>query len=174
MRRKRRRKNSSDSVDPRKVSMQFSHGGVFGGGHWVEWDGKKSELRWRANFGFTCYPLKPPSAIQWKAFWLLVEQAGVKEWDYSYVNPGILDGVGWSFRLKAPGLSIETSGSNAYPGSGSLIPTPSSQFDVLTTAIGILVGCDLDELKAPTDCDSNRGGPSDHERDSGEDVDPLV
>lgn len=67
----------------------------------------------------------------------------------SYSNSNIEDGIGWDFKLTAPGQQIETSGSNAYPGSDSLVPIPGSPFDILTTAIGILAGRDIHDLKAP-------------------------
>jgi hypothetical protein len=53
------------------------------------------------------------------------------------------------FKLTAPGLQIETSGSNAYPGSDSFEPLPGSPFDILATAIGIVAGCDVHTLKPP-------------------------
>lgn len=67
----------------------------------------------------------------------------------SYSNPNIEDGIGWDFKLTAPGLQIESSGSNAYPGSDSFEPLPGSPFDILTTAIGILVGSDVHTLNPP-------------------------
>jgi hypothetical protein len=86
-----------------------------------------------------------------------------------------MDGIGWDFRLKAPGLEIETSGSNAYPGSDSLGPLPGSPFDMLTTAIGILVGCDVHDLKALPGSRNDRQIAPDSEIDSsGSGVDPLV
>ena len=67
----------------------------------------------------------------------------------TYSNPNIEDGIGWDFKLTAPGLQIESSGSNAYPGSDCFEPLPGSPFDILTTAIGILAGCDVHTLKPP-------------------------
>ena len=93
--------------------------------------------------------LPAPTDIQWKAFWLLVEQSKVRNWEMSYSNPDILDGIGWDFKLFAPGLQISTSGSNAYPGTDSFEPLPFSPFDILTTAIGVLAGQDIHTLKAP-------------------------
>ena len=139
-----------DSCDPGKLCFEFSHCAIFGGGPCIEWNGMNSELRWRDAFGDDWYLLPVPSEIQWKAFLLLLEQSGVRNWDHDYNNPNILDGIGWDFKLAAPGLQIETSGSNAYPGSDSFEPLPGSPFDILTTAIGILVGCDVHELKAPS------------------------
>ena len=134
---------------PSKVSLKFSHSAIFGGGPLIEWNGKKSELRWRDAYDSTWYPLPTPSDIKWKAFWLLLDQSGVRNWDHDYSNPNILDGIGWDFKLTAPSLQIETSGSNAYPGSDSLAPIPGSPFDILTTAIGIIVGQDIVDLKDP-------------------------
>jgi hypothetical protein len=150
MRKKIPREGSWESCAPGKLSFEFSHCAIFGGGPCIEWNGKKSELRWRDAYDSTWHPLPTPSDLQWQAFWLLLEQSGVQNWESEYSNPSILDGIGWDFKLTAPGLQIETSGSNAYPGSDSIEPLPGSPFDVLTTAIGILVGCDVHELKAPS------------------------
>ena len=134
---------------PTKVSFEFSHCAIFGGGPLIEWDGKKSELRWRDCYGDAWNSLPTPSDLQWKAFWFLLEQSGARNWDTDYSNPNILDGIGWDFKLTAPGLQIESSGSNAYPGSDSFEPLLGSPFDILTIAIGILVGCDVHTLKPP-------------------------
>ena len=135
--------------EPTKVSFEFSHYAIFGGGPLIEWNGKKSELRWRDCYGDAWNSLPTPSDLQWKAFWLLLGQSGARNWDTDYSNPNILDGIGWDFKLTAPGLRIETSGSNAYPGSDSFEPLPGSPFDILTTAIGILAGRDVHTLKPP-------------------------
>jgi hypothetical protein len=149
MRQKIPRESSLDFCAPGKLCFEFSHCAIFGGGPFVEWNGKKSELRWRDAFSDSWYALPAPSEIQWKAFWLLVNQSGVRNWDHDYTNPNILDGIGWDFKLTAPSLQIETSGSNAYPGSHSFEPLPGSPFDILATAIGIIAGCEVHGLKPP-------------------------
>ena len=146
---KNRHDESLKPFSPGKLSFEFSYCAVFGGGPCVEWDGWKSELRWSDVHVGIWYALPTPSLLQWKAFWFLLEQSGARNWEMSYSNPNIEDGIGWDFKLTAPGQKIETSGSNAYPGSDSLVPIPGSPFDILTTAIGILVGRDIHELKAP-------------------------
>jgi hypothetical protein len=149
MRKKTPRVGSRESCDPFELSFEFSHCAIFGGGPLIEWDGRNSELRWRDCYGEAWNSLPTPTPLQWKAFWFLLEQSGARNWDTDYSNPNILDGIGWDFKLAAPGLLIETSGSNAYPGSDSLKPLPCSPFDILTTAIGILVGSDVHTLKPP-------------------------
>ena len=149
MRKKTPHGPSAKTYAPGKLSFEFSHYAFFGGGPCIEWNGKNSELRWRDAYDSTFYPLPTPTDIQWKAFWLLLEQSGVRNWEMSYSNPNIEDGIGWDFKLTAPGLQIETSGSNAYPGSDSFEPLPGSPFDILTIAIGILAGCDVHTLKVP-------------------------
>lgn len=149
MRKKKSSFSGIESHDHSKVTFEFSNCAIFGGGPLIEWDGKKSELRWRDCFGETWNSLPTPSDLQWKAFWLLLGQSGARNWDTDYSNPNILDGIGWDFKLTASGLRIETSGSNAYPGSNSLVPIPGSPFDILTTAIGILAGRDVHTLKPP-------------------------
>jgi hypothetical protein len=136
-------------MKPEKVTFEFSQCAIFGGGPLIGWDGKKSELRWMDCYGDAWISLPTPTPLQWKAFWLLLEQSGARNWEMSYSNPNIEDGIGWDFKLTAPGLQIETSGSNAYPGSDSFEPLPGSPFDILTTAIGILVGCEVHTLKSP-------------------------
>ncbi len=136
-------------MKPERLAFEFSHCAVFGGGPLIEWDGKKSELRWRDCYGDAWITLPAPTQLQWKAFFFLLEQSGARNWEISYSNPNIVDGIGWDFKLTAPGLQIETSGSNAYPGSDSFEPLPGSPFDILATAIGILAGCDIQTLKPP-------------------------
>lgn len=149
MRKKTPRGQLAKCYSPGKLSFEFSHCAIFGGGPLIEWNGKKSELRWRDYYGDVWNSLPTPSDLQWKAFWFLLEQSGARNWDTDYSNPNILDGIGWDFKLTAPGLQIESSGSNAYPGSDSFEPLPGSPFDILTTAIGILAGCDVHTLKPP-------------------------
>ncbi len=137
-------------MKPEQLAFEFSHCAVFGGGPLIEWEGKKSELRWRDCYGDAWITLPAPTQLQWKAFFFLLEQSGARNWEISYSNPNIVDGIGWDFKLTAPGLQIETSGSNAYPGSDSFEPIPGSPFDILATAIGILVGCNVHALKHPS------------------------
>lgn len=148
MKKKAPRDGSRKSCDPVKLSFEFSHVAFFGGGPVVEWDGNKSELRWSDAHDATWHALPTPTPLQWKAFWLLLEQSGARNWEMTYTNPDIEDGVGWDFKLTGPGLRIESSGNNAYPGSDSFDPLPGSPFDILTIAIGILVGRELHTLKA--------------------------
>jgi len=133
--------------EPAKVRFEFSHAAIFGGGPVVEWIGKKSQFRWRESYDPTWHELPVPADLQWKAFWLLLEQSGARNWDADYTNPDILDGIGWDFKLTAPGRRIESSGSNSYPGSDSFESSAYSPFDILITAIGILVGRDVHTLK---------------------------
>lgn len=137
-------------MKPERLAFEFSHCAVFGGGPLIEWEGKKSELRWRDFYGDAWITLPAPTQLQWKAFFFLLEQSGARNWEISYSNPNIEDGIGWDFKLTAPGLQIETSGSNAYPSSDSFEPIPGSPFDILATAIGILVGCNVHALKHPS------------------------
>lgn len=149
MRKKKSSLGPIEYLDPSAVTFEFSHCAIFGGGPHVEWNGESMELRWKDYYDDTWCSLPIPTDLQWKAFWLLLEQSGARNWDADYTNPDILDGIGWDFKLTAPGLQIESSGSNAYPGSDSFEPLPGSPFDILTTAIGILVSCDVHTLKPP-------------------------
>jgi hypothetical protein len=175
MRKKTSRPKSREYCSPSKIGFEFSYCAIFGGGPCVEWNGKKSRLRWRDAFSDSWHPLQAPSEIQWKAFWLLLEQSGARSWDKEYSNAGILDGTVWDFKMTAPGLRIATAGNNAYPGSDSFIPTPGSPFDILTVAIGILVGCNPCELKAPPSKRSKPESLPEVEEDHGDGEDePLL
>lgn len=56
-----------------------------------------------------------PDAEAWTNFWAAADEAGVRRWSERYRAEHIEDGMGWSLRLKAPGVHIESNGSNAYP-----------------------------------------------------------
>jgi hypothetical protein len=95
MRKKTPRDGSLESRAHGKLCIEFSHCAIFGGGPLVEWDGKKSELRWRDCYGDAWISLPAPTPLQWNAFWFLLEQSGVRNWEMAYSNPNIEDGIGW-------------------------------------------------------------------------------
>lgn len=56
-----------------------------------------------------------PTAEAWRAFWTAVDEAGVARWRARYAAENVVDGNGWSLRLEAGGVRVESEGSNAYP-----------------------------------------------------------
>ena len=91
--------------------------------------------------------LPSPSRLTWKAFCLLLDLAKVEKWDAEYPSFTTAH-TGWSFEASISGRLIKTSGGDTYPqceeGSGYL---PGSQFDILLTAMGLLAGNDVLEMR---------------------------
>jgi len=55
-----------------------------------------------------------PSNEQWRRFWKFMEECH-EEWDEEYVDPEVMDGTSWSVEIETDEISIQSSGSNAYP-----------------------------------------------------------
>lgn len=85
-----------------------------------------------------------PDRLRWKAFWLLLDRAGVWNWDRSYAPAGDLscDGHYWSIEISRDGRHVNTRGSEAYPGTEERDYREGSPFDILSTAIKVLLSCD--------------------------------
>jgi len=95
----------------------FEIGGFNGGCFQVEY--KDGKLQYRQAEG--AYIWEPAIILQpdlgaWERFWKALEIAGVWQWNERYENLDVDDGTQWSLELKYQGRSINTSGSNAYPG----------------------------------------------------------
>jgi len=92
--------------------------------------------------------LPSPSRLIWKAFCLLLDLAKVEKWDAEYPIFTTAH-TGWSFTASIGGRGIKTIGSDCYPqceeGSGNL---PGSPFDILLTALGLLINKDILELRS--------------------------
>jgi hypothetical protein len=83
------------------------------------------------------------SAAQWRIFWLTLNHVKVWRWDEVYSPDCIVcDGKSWNLKIKYRGKEIESSGSNAYPGSSRLGFDTKSQFGVFLDAVNILAGTD--------------------------------
>lgn len=85
-----------------------------------------------------------PSADAWRAFWVAVDEAGVRRWLPRYVADGIVDGNGWGLRLRlvSAGADISSGGSNAYPdrlGCEHELEV-TAEFQSLTSAMNVLAG----------------------------------
>ncbi|HEU4454229.1 MAG TPA: hypothetical protein VFR81_14270 [Longimicrobium sp.] len=57
-----------------------------------------------------------PTAEQWRGFWASVDEIGVDQWRRRYVNPRVVDGLGWQLLLQTEEREIVSTGSNSYPG----------------------------------------------------------
>ena len=83
-----------------------------------------------------------PTADDWVRFWSAADDAGIRRWQQRYVAEGIIDGQGWSLRVGAGKLRIESEGSNAYPddsGREHELEMP-PDFQLFITAVRALAG----------------------------------
>ena len=103
----------------------------------VEWVNGRLEIRsdYHPNPFF-----RSPTPEAWDDFWIEVDELGVWEWESSYHDPGVLDGIGWGLRFGRDGRRIVSRGSNAYPGQTKRFGGPTTDFRRLTRAVTCLVG----------------------------------
>jgi hypothetical protein len=78
-----------------------------------------------------------PTASQWTAFRSSLDEIGVWNWKTNYINPDVLDGMGWSINVKYHDTGIFAEGANAYPESDGIDPSPI--FQKLTAAVSMLL-----------------------------------
>lgn len=85
-----------------------------------------------------------PNRLRWKAFWLLLDLAGVWHWQRTYAPDDVLscDGHQWSIEISRDGRYVNTCGSEAYPGTAERDYREGSPFDILSTAIKVLLSRD--------------------------------
>jgi hypothetical protein len=81
-----------------------------------------------------------PDRLRWKAFWLLLDLAGVWKWEPAYAPEDGLscDEHQWSLMVSKDGRFISTCGNEAYPGTQEKHYEEGSPYDVLRTAVEIL------------------------------------
>lgn len=81
-----------------------------------------------------------PTRLEWKAFWFLLEHAGVWKWEPTYAPEGDLscDEHQWSLMVSKDGRFTSTCGFEAYPGTQKRHYEEGSPYDVLRTAVEIL------------------------------------
>jgi hypothetical protein len=81
-----------------------------------------------------------PTRLEWKVFWLLLEHAGVWNWETTYAPEGPLscDEHQWSLIISRDGRYISTCGSEAYPGTPERNYNEGSPYDVLRSAVEVL------------------------------------
>ena len=138
------------------------------GGVCLRWDSVASELHWRpALAGSDEYwlGLPSPSRVSWKAFWLLLEQAEVWDWESEYPAKTSAH-TGWLFETSFRGRRVRTSGGgSAYPNDTDM---PGSPFDILLTALGVLAGVEISELRPPNGWGVSKGDDGPPEIDAGD------
>ena len=84
-----------------------------------------------------------PTAEDWLALKIVLDQVDVWSWAKYYDNHDALDGTQWEFECKWGGQTIKTGGSNAYPGDvDARQPTTeeSKRFQRFVAAISRFVG----------------------------------
>ena len=87
-------------------------------------------------------PVRPvqPTRLEWKAFWFLLDHAGVWNWQPHYAPEGGLscDEHQWSLMVSKDGRFVSTCGNEAYPGTQEKHYEEGSPYDVLRTAVEVL------------------------------------
>jgi len=69
---------------------------------------------------------------QWQKFRARLDAAKVWTWKADYIDPGVMDGLFWSFHVDFGDKKINCLGSNAYP--------EQAQFDAMLAAVRELLG----------------------------------
>lgn len=82
--------------------------------------------------------------LRWKAFWLLLDHAGVWNWHQTYAPDDDLpcDEHQWSLEISRGGRYVHTRGFAAYPGTTESDYREGSPFDILSTAVKVLLSRD--------------------------------
>lgn len=70
---------------------------------------------------------RTPSETDWEEFWKEAEAIGVWKWKqrYEHKRIAVLDGISWDLHLKTRAKEVRTDGSNCYPGTKGIEPSPS-------------------------------------------------
>ena len=129
--------------------LEYSVGGFATGSAWVELRGDTVllvRIPWGVRPGTRPDSVRSvPGPEAWRAFWEKAADAGVRRWRPRYMAEGVVDGSGWSLRIVAPGATVESSGSNAYPDRHGLEHElePTSEFRAFEAAIEALAGAPL-------------------------------
>ena len=138
-----------DQVEPQFLDFVIWSDATLYGGVCLRWNHEASELQWRPALGCSdeyWLLLPTPARVTWKAFWLLLDQAGVWGWELEY-PPKSTAHTGWSLEVSFRGRNVRTSGGGlAYPNDTD---EPGSPFEILCTALGMLAGAEMSELKPP-------------------------
>lgn len=129
--------------------LRFSVGGFGMGTTIVELDDEGvavTRIPWNLEPGVTIVPVHVvPSAEAWSDFWTAAERAGVRRWRDKYVAEGVVDGAGWSLRIRSGDVLIDSFGSNAWPDSRGREHERdvTADFQAFLEAVGTLAGQDF-------------------------------
>ena len=111
----------------------------------IRWRKNGPGLQWQhvSNQEDEWGEMPAPSRLTWKAFCFLLDLAKVEKWDAEYASFTTAH-AGWSFKAYINGQTIKSAGGDTYPnseeGAGYL---PGSPFDILVTALSLLIGKDV-------------------------------
>ena len=124
-------------------SFDFQIGGYLGSSHKVVYVGEEkleysyAEDRYEWGVPVALYP----SQDQWDQFWRDQDASDVWHWE-EYYQPavGVCDGTYWSLELYHSGKSLNSEGSNAYPGGADEHDAPKGEFLRFLKAVQALTG----------------------------------
>ena len=123
------------------MRLELFIGGYTGPSYSVTWDDGRLEYR-TADYGFMEVPaptIEQPTPKRWQAFWRKLEALGVWDWpEECEADMRATDGTSWSIHLEYSGRVLRSGGSNAYPGTRDLEPSP--EFRKYLAAVRSLLG----------------------------------
>ncbi len=129
--------------------LRFTIGGFGSGSTTVVLDGEAvmvTRVPWDYMTGVPIVPVRVvPTAQAWRDFWAAAEEAGVRRWRSEYMAEGVVDGSGWSLRIVADGVVVDSHGSNAWPdrrGREHEMDV-TADFQAFLDAVGTLAGQDF-------------------------------
>ena len=130
---------ASGKEPPIPSAMSASIGGFFGGSYRVALKG--SDLHYFSRkHGKMMETVVTPTAKQWEEFRSALDEIGIWTWRKHYDSPA-LDGTQWSVSIAYKGKQVESTGSNKYPGRGSVSPSGyTPEFQKYLSAVQRLVG----------------------------------
>jgi hypothetical protein len=101
------------------TTFRYSSFGISTGTRYsLEWDGEVVKFEKSTIYREPEITKTAPSAEQWQAFWLKMDEINVWEWRGRYdPNFTYCDGGSWAFELEYKGKKVKSSGSVAHPGS---------------------------------------------------------
>ncbi len=112
----------SENLDAREIDylpekFEVGIGGYLGTSYGAEIDGKRLIYK---TYGDRYKLLNTqeinPTEDQWLTFWTAINKINIWEWETRYEDPGVMDGTSWRVCIQYGNRSIESSGSNKYPG----------------------------------------------------------
>ena len=123
-------------IEKPPTKLHASIGGYFGPSYSVELDSDGNLIYQSNPHGFTeLGDTRQKIAVSkkmWSRFREQIDESKIWTWKKQYVDPDILDGVGWELKITYDDKTIETYGSNAFP--------VKKQFDAFLGSVSELVG----------------------------------